>query len=69
MFTGLASFTQYTVTIVAVDTMDREGEINTITVTTNIAAPDNFRGTKNSRFNGQGGSFIHHHCDDKFGSS
>ena len=37
MFTGLASFTEYMVTIAAVDSMSREGESSTITVTTNRA--------------------------------
>ena len=37
MFSGLTSFTQYIVTIVAVDSMGREGDSSTITVTTDRA--------------------------------
>ena len=37
MFSSLTSGTQYMVTIVAVDSMDREGDSSTITVTTNLA--------------------------------
>ena len=34
MFSGLTPFTEYTVTIAAVDTMNREGVMTTRTVTT-----------------------------------
>ena len=40
MFSSLTPFTQYMVTIAAVDPMDRQGESSTITVTTNIAGID-----------------------------
>jgi netrin-G3 ligand len=45
MFSSLTPFTEYMVTIVAVDSMGRQGDSSTITVTTNTAAPDNFMGT------------------------
>ena len=37
MFSSLTSFTQYMVTIVAVDSLGREGESSTTTVTTKTA--------------------------------